>query len=58
MSDADGFGPEDLLRAVPVPRETAARLEKHRALLAAWVYYKRFAVSILLVEAGGDEAGR
>ena len=36
MSDADGFGPEDLLSAVPVPRETAARLEKHRALLAAW----------------------
>lgn len=26
-----------------------------RRLLAAWIYYKRFAVSILDVEAGGDD---
>lgn len=36
MIDADGYGPEQLLRDVPVPRGTAARLEKHRELLAIW----------------------
>lgn len=36
MNDSDGFGPEDVLAAIPVPRETVVRLEKHRALLAAW----------------------
>lgn len=36
MIDLDGFGPEDLLSTVPVPRETVARLAAHRALLAVW----------------------
>ncbi len=36
MNDADGFGPENLLKAVPVPRETVVRLAAHRALLESW----------------------
>ena len=71
MNDADGFGPEDLLRAVPVPRETLVRLEKHRALLAAWApkinligpheigqYWRRHALDSLQLLLHARGAGR
>jgi CRISPR-associated protein Cmr5 len=29
-----------------------------RRVLEAWVYFKRFAKSVLKVEAGGDDEGR
>lgn len=71
MIDADGYGPEQLLRDVPVPRGTVARLEKHRELLAAWAprinligpqelghYWRRHALDCLQLLAHAPEAPR
>lgn len=37
---------------------TTAYMHHTRRVLEAWVYFKRFAKSVLKVEAGGDDEGR